>query len=446
MIRFIDLFAGLSGIRIGFENAANALGENTECKLTSEIKPAAIEALQHRYPQEGPCYNIYDVKAEMIPDGIDVLLGGFPCQAFSSAGKGLGFMDTRGTLFFEIERLIGEFTEQGHKPKGFLLENVEGLMRHGGIEPGEKYGRTLSTIVRKLELAGYNVQVLLLDSSDYGVPQARKRVYIIGVDNNIGQVDLHNLPKKRTTFAQIREYGLPVDKTPFTEALVKACPIKLLPGKCLKDKRGGARNIHSWDVATKGDVSATEKAFLNQLLKERRKKKWAPIIGIDWMDGMPLTYDQITTFYNRPGLQKMLDELVEKGYLVYEHPKKKIIMRSGNNVSSRREYDTTLPKGYNIVTGKLSFPYTQFLDDNSIAPTMVAMDMDRVGVVEKKGVRHLSISEGLRLFGYDNYDLSYLDKKKNGRRIAFDLLGNSVCVPVIEILSHRLIQAIQHHD
>lgn len=446
MIRFIDLFAGLSGIRIGFERAASTLGKNTKCLLTSEIKPAAIEALQHRYPDEGPCYNIYDVKAEMIPDGIDVLLGGFPCQAFSSAGKGLGFMDTRGTLFFEIERLIKEFTEQGHKPKGFLLENVEGLMRHGGIEPGERYGRTLSTIIRKLELAGYNVQVLLLDASDYGVPQARKRVYIVGIDTNIGQVDLNNLPQKRVTFAQIREYDLPIDKTPFTAALVKACPLKSLPGKCLKDKRGGSRNIHSWDIATKGDVSATEKAFLNLLLKERRKKKWASIIGIDWMDGMPLTYDQITTFYNKPGLQKMLDELVEKGYLVYEHPKKKIIMRSGDNVSSRREYDTTLPKGYNIVTGKLSFPYSQFLDDNSIAPTMVAMDMDRVGVVEKKGVRHLSISEGLRLFGYDNYDLSYLETKKNGRRIAFDLLGNSVCVPVIEILSNRLIKAIQYHD
>ena len=96
---FIDLFAGLSGIRIGFEQAASDLGVKTQCALTSEIKPAAIEALKNRYPNEKVDYNIYDVHADMIPEGIDVLLGGFPCQPFSAAGKGLGFLDTRGTLF-----------------------------------------------------------------------------------------------------------------------------------------------------------------------------------------------------------------------------------------------------------------------------------------------------------------------------------------------------------
>lgn len=85
---FIDLFAGLSGIRIGFEQAASDLGVKTQCALTSEIKPAAIEALKNRYPNEKVDYNIYDVHADMIPEGIDVLLGGFPCQPFSAAGKG----------------------------------------------------------------------------------------------------------------------------------------------------------------------------------------------------------------------------------------------------------------------------------------------------------------------------------------------------------------------
>ena len=100
MYNFIDLFAGLSGIRIGFEKAAETLGVSTKCVLTSEIKPAAIEALTHRYPDEKCDYNIYEVNADLLPDGADVILGGFPCQAFSAAGKGLGFLDTRGTLFF----------------------------------------------------------------------------------------------------------------------------------------------------------------------------------------------------------------------------------------------------------------------------------------------------------------------------------------------------------
>lgn len=445
MLNFIDLFAGLSGIRIGFENAAMELGEETHCLLTAEIKPIAIEALQHRYPGEKVDYNIYDVKAEMLNDGIDVILGGFPCQPFSAAGNGLGFLDTRGTLFFEIERIIHESTKLGHKPKGFILENVEGLVKHGGVEKGKTYGRTLMTIVRKLELAGYNVQVKLLDASDFGVPQARKRVYIVGVDSQIGNIDLENLPTSKKTFADVRDYGLPVETTAFTKKLLQAYTTDELEGKYIKDKRGGAHNIHSWDISLKGEVTTSERDFMNLLLKERRKKKWAGQIGIDWMDGMPLTREQIASFYNKEDLDDILNSMIEKGYLVLEHPKKKIIISRDGNTASRREPDTTKPKGYNIVTGKLSFEFSQFIDSNSIAPTMVAMDMERIGVVEKDGVRHLTINEGLRLFGYENYDLSYLEQQKRGRAKAFDLLGNSVCVPVIKILAKRLVAAINQN-
>lgn len=441
-MRIIDLFAGLSGIRIGFEQAAKALGVETQCVLTSEIKPAAIEALHHRYPNEKVDYNIYDVHANMIPDGIDVLLGGFPCQPFSAAGKGLGFLDTRGTLFFEIERIIHEFTERGQKPSGFILENVEGLLKHGGIQKGHSYGKTLSTIVKKLDMAGYNVEVLLLNSADFGLAQARKRVYILGVDKAKGHIDVNNLPHSTQLFGEIKEVGLPTDKGKFAKTLLKHYKPEEIEGKYIKDKRGGSRNIHSWDLGLRGKVTGEQKKFLNTLLKERRKKKWASIIGIDWMDGMPLTLEQIRTFYNAPNLQEMLDDLTEKGYLIFEHPKKKIIIREGSNIGSRREPDTTKPKGYNIVTGKLSFKYSQFLDSKGIAPTLVAMDMSRVGVVDGDGVRHLSIKEGLKLFGYDNYDLSYLEQRKNGHNIAFDLLGNSVCVPVIRVIADRLIRKL----
>ena len=81
-------------------------------------------------------------------------------------------------------------------------------------------------------------------------------------------------------------------------------------------------------------------------------------------------------------------------------PKKKILIEANGNIGYRREPDATKPKGYNIVTGKLSFEYSQFLDSNDITPTLVAMDMSRVGVVDGDGIRHLSISEGLKLFGY----------------------------------------------
>lgn len=436
---FIDLFAGLSGIRIGFENAAREIGIETECVLTSEIKPAAIEALRNRYPNENPENDIYNVSASDLTAGVDVILGGFPCQAFSAAGKGLGFLDTRGTLFFEIERIINELKKLKKKPKGFILENVEGLVTHGGFDKGEKYGRTLSTIIAKLKLAGYNVAVKVLDASDFGVPQKRKRVYIVGVDKKFGSVDLSNLPHSSITVGEILESGLPVDDSEFAKVLVERYGVDNLPGKCIKDKRGGISNIHSWDIEAKGVVSKQQKEFLDLLLKERRKKHWAEKIGIDWMDGMPLTAEQIKTFYNPNNLQALLDDLVNKGYLVYEHPKKKVAVSDGINIGYKREPDETKPKGYNIVSGKLSFPYSQILDPNSFAPTLVAMDMQRIGVVDGDGIRHLTINEGLKLFGYSDYDLSYLEKQKNGRHKAFDLLGNSVCVPVIQILANRLL-------
>ena len=104
-IRFIDLFAGIGGIRLGFEQAAKALGINTECLLTSEIKPYAIKVLNQNFPNEIVSGDITKIETSDIPD-FDILLGGFPCQAFSAAGKRLGFMDTRGTMFFEIERIL----------------------------------------------------------------------------------------------------------------------------------------------------------------------------------------------------------------------------------------------------------------------------------------------------------------------------------------------------
>ena len=122
----------------------------------------------------------------------------------------------------------------------------------------------------------------------------------------------------------------------------------------------------------------------------------------------------------------MLDDLVQKKYLRYEHPKKK--------TGSRREYDKTLPKGYNIVAGKMSFEVSKVMGDDEIAPTLVAMDMQHLHVVDGDGIRTLSLREGLRLFGYpDDY------KFETEKALGYDLLGNTVVVPVITAVSGRVL-------
>lgn len=423
MIKFIDLFAGIGGIRCGLELAAKELGIETQCMFCSEIKPHAIKVLKQNHPNEIIHGDITKIPSSVIPD-FDILLAGFPCQAFSSAGKRMGFADTRGTLFFEVERILKD-----KQPCGFILENVEGLENHDN-------GNTLKIIITHLKALGYIVNYRVLNSCDFGVPQERKRIYIVGTKNS--SVSLLNFEKSKSKLATVLECGKPTQNSPFIQLLLSKYTIEQLYGRSIKDKRGGDSNIHSWDLETKGPVSNEQKKLLSLILKERRKKKWAEQIGIDWMDGMPLTEEQIQTFFNSGNLHDMLVDLEVKGYLKYEYPKRKVVIVNEQGIkSSIREYDITKPKGYNIVAGKLSFEITKILNPNDVAPTLVAMDMQKLYVPDNGGLRRLTLREGLRLFGYpESYKLDVTEKE------GFDLLGNTVVVPVIKAVAKQLIQTI----
>lgn len=435
LIKFVDLFAGIGGIRLGFEQAFNSRGYDTKCILTSEIKPYAVEALQENFNQDNLQGDIHAIKSSDIED-FDFLLAGFPCQAFSAAGKGLGFLDTRGTLFFEVERILRE-----KKPYGFILENVEGLIRHDRKDNKDPIGRTLKTILHSLENLGYNVNWKLLECQKFGVPQLRKRVFIVGTLKS--KVDLENFQETSQILADILEKGQPLVDSHFTRCLLKHYKPEELYGKAIKDKRGGDNNIHSWDIGLKGEISDEQKSLIERIFKERRKKHWAAEIGIKWMDGMPLTLEQIETFWQSDHLKEMLDDLVEKGYLVMEHPKKIVtVQMDDGSVREVREQDKTKPLGYNIVAGKLSFEFTKILDPDSVAPTLVAADVSHLAVVDGEGIRQLTIREGLRLFGYpETYNLSMFDNSNGGISKAFDLLGNTVVVPVVKAVAERLCDA-----
>ena len=164
--KFIDLFAGIGGIRLGFESVCG------ECVFSSEFDEAACKTYSANFG-EYPSGDITKIPASDIPE-FDILLGGFPCQAFSIIGKKEGFEnETCGTLFFEIERILKE-----KQPKAFMLENVRNLTAHDK-------GNTFRVIRNHLEALGYNVYAKVLNALDYGVPQKRERIIIVGFKDNV---------------------------------------------------------------------------------------------------------------------------------------------------------------------------------------------------------------------------------------------------------------------
>jgi DNA (cytosine-5)-methyltransferase 1 len=163
--KIIDLFAGIGGIRLGFEPYG------CDCVFSSEWDADAQKMYEANYGHK-PHGDITQIAPEDIPNH-DILLGGFPCQPFSIIGKSLGFADTRGTLFFNIEEIL-----RVKKPYAFLLENVKQLRSHD-------QGRTLLVIKEKLEALGYFVHIKILNALDFGLPQKRERIIIVGFQEDL---------------------------------------------------------------------------------------------------------------------------------------------------------------------------------------------------------------------------------------------------------------------
>ena len=159
------MFSGIGGFEYGIEQSK--YGEHFECIGYSEIDEYAESIYKRNFPKHINFGDATKIKTEELPD-FEFLVGGFPCQAFSIAGKGRGFDDTRGTLFFEIARVLKD-----KRPRYFLLENVKGLLSHNK-------GETFKTILEVLSNLGYNVKWEIYNSKDYQVPQNRERIFIKG--------------------------------------------------------------------------------------------------------------------------------------------------------------------------------------------------------------------------------------------------------------------------
>jgi DNA (cytosine-5)-methyltransferase 1 len=159
-IKYLSLFSGIGGFELG-------IGDKGECIGYSEIDKYAVRIYRRHFPEHKGFGDITKIDPKSLPD-FDLVVGGFPCQSFSVAGKGKGFQDQRGTLFFEIVRIVRE-----KRPRLLLFENVRGLLSNDG-------GRTFFTILASLDALGYDLQWQVLNSKNFRVPQGRPRVFIIG--------------------------------------------------------------------------------------------------------------------------------------------------------------------------------------------------------------------------------------------------------------------------
>lgn len=414
MIKYIDLFAGIGGIRLGVTQALSRFGIESKCVLSSEINEKACETYQLNFGE----YPSGDVKNITEIDPFDLLLGGFPCQPFSYAGKRMGFGDTRGTLFFEIERLL-----ETYKPKAFLLENVRGLYTHDS-------GRTFKTIMDKLHRLGYGTYDLLQNSSNFGVPQNRVRLYILGIkgvkpqmklQTNLGVADSHKYKHKIQEFSLFDERPKccvgdilenNVDERYYCSAKFQQMlneisdgNLNMLHGYRLIDYRGG-QSLHSWELGMKGKCSDAEIRFMNALILNRRK----PIFGKE-QDGKKLTLEQIKTFYKDSDINSVVASLLNKRYLQLQDGR------------------------YNPVCGNMSFEVFKLLDPQSISITLTSSDANRLGVIQNNRVRHITPRECARLQGFpDTFKLHPSDS------CSYKQLGNSVSVPVVEAIFHEFIK------
>lgn len=272
--RFIDLFAGIGGIRLGFEHVGG------HCVFSSEFDPDACTTYMANFG-EYPSGDITKIDAEDIPD-FDILLGGFPCQAFSIIGKKEGFAnETCGTLFFDIERIL-----KVKRPPAFMLENVRNLTAHDG-------GNTFRTIKEHLEALGYHVYAKVLNALDYGVPQKRERIFIVGFLDDVNFQFPEPIPiEQRQTLYDILETD--VDKKYYVRDAIRISRLERLKDKnypkpyISHENMAGSVTPHPYSSALRAGASAN---YI--LINDERRPTEREMLRIQ---GFPDTYKVVLPY------------------------------------------------------------------------------------------------------------------------------------------------------
>ena len=422
--RFIDLFAGIGGFRIALESLGGI------CIASSEIDSQASQVYKLNWLGDKHNHNLGDItKLTDLPEH-ELLVGGVPCQPWSIAGHNKGFEDPRGELWGDVIRLVGH-----NKPRAFIFENVKGL-----VDP--RHAKYLDIIFSSFRALNYRVYIKLLNSFDYGVPQNRDRVFIVGIRDDIPIYE-YNFPAYQE--GNIRLYQIFNNLTPPEQDIPEVFLQRDLFGErtgvgfnkltpkdqhneffVLNDIRHGATSIHSWELLNTTD---REKFLCMIILRNRRNKKY----GV--CDGNPMSYNNIKELV--ADLEYVeLENLVDKNIL--------------------RTYDDRRFEFVNRrLSGGIGGTYRIFLPTARFFGTLTARGMkDEVAetsisgrtpeeykqsfikeVLQPRRYRKITAREGARLQAFpDTYRLHSNDL------VSMRLLGNSVAIPVVKAVAQSLLQ------
>ncbi len=429
---FIDLFAGIGGFRIPLEELGG------KCLGHSEIDKEAIKVYKHNFIDkfENNELELGDItKVDELPSNIDLIVGGVPCQPWSVAGKLKGFEDPRGKLWFDVIRLV-----QQSKPKAFIFENVKGLSNPKNL-------KNLEYLVEELKDINYQVKWQVLNSYDFGVPQSRERVFIVGIRNDLEDCGKYQFPQpidykpKLLDIIDIKNCA-PINKIKIDQDVLFGGQIPPSRNRFQKDDelndffvfsdlRNGHTTIHSWDLI---ETTKKEKAICLILLRNRRRKKY----GIK--DGNPLSFQDFSELID--GIKEEdISALVEKNII------RKI---EGSNGC---KYDFVNSKNSSGINGI----YRVFLPNSEMIPTLTAtgakdyiatktLNADNPEeyrrlfiqkIYKQNNFRVVTAHDSCKLQGFPNW---FEFHKNEG--LAKKQFGNAVSVPVVYYVAKNLLKTL----
>lgn len=433
---FIDLFAGIGGFRIPLENLGG------QCLAFSEIDKEARKVYYHNfinyiYPNEE--IDLGDItKVEKLPTDVDIIVGGVPCQPWSVAGALKGFDDPRGKLWFDVIRLLYQ-----SQPKSFIFENVRGLA-------SPKNRKNLEFLLAQFETIGYCVKTQVMNAYDFGLPQNRERVFIVGIKNTIDCCDNYQFPSPLNIHPKVIQIfkdeidtigsvvKTKLDAETLFQGIIPPSRTRFQKNDELNDffifsdLRNGHTTIHSWDITK---TSKRQKEICLQLLRNRRSKKYGK------KDGNPLSYGDLQELVPNLKIQE-LEKLIHQNIL------RKII------VNDIEKYEFVNSKNMSGINGI----YRIILPTSDVVPTLTATGAkDFIAtlaitadnpqnykqlflrkIYRPRKFRPITAQNALRLQGFPQ-DFSYHQNEE----IAKKQFGNAVPVPVVKYIAKQLLKIIQ---